>query len=96
MRCHGADRGPCAARSVEELRDAMLEWLAAASSLPAIEVLPAYRWLCEARGCSFEDPTAECLRGVLDSLRALALAGGAPRAALEAQLAPFRHALAEL
>jgi len=82
--------------SLEALRDEMLSWLAAAAALPASQVLPTFRWLCEAKGCTFDAPTRECLAGVLDSLAAMALAGGSSRPALESQIGPFRDALAEL
>jgi len=83
-------------RTPEELRDAMLGWLAAAASLPTSQVRPTFCWLCEVRGCSFDAPTRECLAGVLDSLAVMALAGGSSRPALESQIAPFRDALAEI
>ena len=82
--------------TLDELRDAMLVWLSEASSLSTSQVLPAFRWLCEAKGYSFEEPTVGCLGGVLDSLRVMALAGGSSPSALETQIAPFRSALAEL
>ncbi|MBW2448190.1 MAG: hypothetical protein JRG83_20025 [Deltaproteobacteria bacterium] len=82
--------------TLDDLRDGMLVWLAGASSLPTNQVLPTFRWLCEAKGHSFEEPSAECLSGVLDSLWAMALIGGSSRAALETEIAPFRGALAGL
>ena len=80
--------------SLQELRDAMLHWFAQASGLSTHEVLPAYRWLCEARGCCYEEPTVECLSGVLDSMRAMALEGGTSRQLVDSHFSPFRHVLA--
>lgn len=79
--------------TLSDVRDSILVWFAGASSLSTGQVLPAFRWLCEAKGCSYEDPTVECLGGVLDSLRLMALAGGSSQPLLDSQIAPFRNAL---
>lgn len=83
-------------RALAEVRDALLDWMAQASELPEAEVRPSFRWLCEAKGFSFDEPTPEGLAGVLESLRVMALRGGSAREPVDAALAPFRAALAAL
>jgi hypothetical protein len=59
-------------------------------------VLPAFRWLCEARGESFERPTAASLARVIDALKALASQGDSSPSELNATVQSFRRSLALL
>ena len=84
------------ARSFEELCDEILDWFAAASTLSREAVLPAFRWLLEARGGCFDDPSVSSIAGALDSIRQLARQGGSDPAELEACIRHFRRSLAAL
>ena len=84
------------ASSFEELCDEILDWFAAASALSREAVLPAFRWLLEARGGCSDDPTVSSIAGALDSLRQLARQGGSDPAELEASIRHFRRSLGAL